>query len=42
MVLTNLALAYAENNSLALIAAILLLTNLIIFYVFTYPVSAER
>lgn len=39
--LANLALAYAEHNLLALMAALLLLTNLIVFYVFTYPVNVE-
>jgi hypothetical protein len=39
--LVNLALAYAESNLLALMAAILLFANLIIFYFFTYPVNVE-
>src|SRR5262245_39462864 len=37
--LVNLALAYSERNLLALAAAALILTNLIIFYFFTYPVN---
>lgn len=35
----DLALAYWEKNLLALAAAALLLTNLVIFYFFTYPVN---
>jgi hypothetical protein len=31
----------AENNVFALMAAILLLANLVIFYFFTYPVNVE-
>jgi hypothetical protein len=35
----NLLLAYSEKNLLALGAAALILTNLVIFYFFTYPVN---
>jgi hypothetical protein len=37
--IANLALAYSEKNLLALGAAALVLTNLVIFYFFTYPVN---
>jgi len=37
--IVNLALAYREKSLLALGAATLILTNLVIFYFFTYPVN---
>ena len=37
--IASLVLAYSENNLLALGAAALILTNLVIFYFFTYPVN---
>jgi len=37
--IVNLVLAYSEKNLLALGAAALILTNLVIFYFFTYPVN---
>ena len=36
--IASLVLAYSEKNLLALGAAALILTNLVIFYFFTYPV----
>ena len=37
--IANLALAYSEKNLFALAAAALILTNLVTFYFFTYPVN---
>ena len=37
--IANLVLAYSEKNLLALGAAVLILTNLAIFYFFTHPVN---